>query len=165
MNHPVFLYHTPLFHRYHSPRRGDWPWMSWMRVTEVNLIPGRGYQSEPQSICVDHHDRPDPELSNSETLSEGNALPPHPRWPVGALAGPLCQVGSCELLPWQVTWWLRWVRWRGQVVQEFILERCSQVSNISGVKKAASPSQDSGVCSMFVAALQLTLYLSQKYVR
>lgn len=128
-----------------------------MRVTEVNLIPGRGYQSEPQSICVDHHDRPDPELSNSETLSEGSTLPPHPRWPVGALAGPPCQVGSCELLPWQVTWWLRWVRWRGQVAQEFIPERCSQVSNICGVKKPASPSQDSGVCSMFVAALQLTL--------
>lgn len=117
-----------------------------MRVTEVNLIPGRGYQIELQSICVDHHDRPDPELSNPETLSEGNTLPPPPCWPVGALVGPLCQVGSCVLLPWQVTWWLRWVRWRGQVEQEFTLKLCSHVSNIWGVKKAASPSQDTVEC-------------------
>lgn len=53
--------------------------------------------------------------------------------------------GSCVLLPWQVTWW---VRWRGQVVQEFTLQLCSQVSNIWGVKQAASQSEDTGVFSM-----------------
>ena len=44
-----------------------------MRVTEVNLIPKRGYLIERQSICVDHHSRSVPELSNPETLpvSEG----------------------------------------------------------------------------------------------
>lgn len=45
-------------------------------------------------------------LSNPETpsVSEGSTLPAYTRWPVGALAGPLCQVGSCVLLPWQVPW-------------------------------------------------------------
>lgn len=54
-----------------------------MRVTEVNLIPERGYLIELRPICVDHHDRPDPELSHPETLSEGSTLPPYPHWPVG----------------------------------------------------------------------------------
>lgn len=64
------------------------------------------------------------------------------------LLGLCTKVGSCVLLPWQVTWWLRWVRWRGQVVQEFTLQLCSQVSNIWGVKQAASQSEDTGVFSM-----------------
>lgn len=35
--------------------------MCQMRVTEVNLIPRRGYLMELQPICEDHHDSTDPE--------------------------------------------------------------------------------------------------------
>lgn len=48
-----------------------------MRVTEVNLIPRRGYLLGLKSICVDHHGRSNPKISNPETLpvSEASTLP------------------------------------------------------------------------------------------
>lgn len=45
-------------------------------VTEVNLIPMKGYLIELQPICVDHHDRSDPEIPHPETLSSIPLLTP-----------------------------------------------------------------------------------------
>lgn len=72
-----------------------------MRVTEVNLIPRKGYLIEVQSICVDHHSSPVLELSNPETLpvSEGkhySTIPPLTHgcvcWAASVQSGIVCIV-------------------------------------------------------------------------
>lgn len=91
-----------------------------MRVTEVNLIPGRGYLMELQPICVDHHDRTDPEkaaLSSTPPLTHGGVRsgPLHLEWAVRTTA--LAFVIEVSEVKGQMEW-------------EFLLKPFSQFSNI-----------------------------------